>query len=244
MKDKVVTPYQNRLSKKEQVAGMFNHIAHRYDFLNHFLSLGVDRLWRKRVVRKLALNQPSAMLDVATGTGDLAIAAARKIDNLNVQGIDIAMSMLERGKQKIVKSKLEHRVQIQLGDAENIGFDDNRFDCVTAAFGVRNFENVAKGLSEMHRVTKPGGQVIILEFSQPGKGVFAFFYRFYFRFLLPLMGKIVSGNNRAYTYLPESVEVFPDREAFTKLLGDAGFANCSFKPLTFGVACMYTGHKA
>ncbi|MFO7864014.1 MAG: ubiquinone/menaquinone biosynthesis methyltransferase, partial [Salinivirgaceae bacterium] len=202
MKDKVVTPYQNRLSKKEQVAGMFNHIAHRYDFLNHFLSLGIDRLWRKRVVRKLALARPSEMLDVATGTGDLAIAAAHKIENLNVQGIDIAMSMLERGKQKIAKSKLEQRVQLQLGDAENIDFDDNRFDSVTAAFGVRNFENVAKGLSEMHRVTKPGGQIIVLEFSQPRKGVFAVFYRFYFRFVLPLMGKMVSGNNRAYTYLP------------------------------------------
>lgn len=222
---------------------MFNHIAPRYDFLNHFLSLGIDRRWRKKVVNELFESNSGRLLDVATGTGDLAIAAALRYPNLKVDGVDIAISMLEVAQAKVDKRKLTGRVTLQSGDAENISFSDNTFDCVTAAFGVRNFENVQAGLNEMFRVLKPGGKIVILEFSKPRKGFFAVVYRIYFKFILPFFGKLVSGNNRAYTYLPESVNAFAERDAFVGLLKESGFGNCNYTPLTFGVACMYLGIK-
>lgn len=243
MKDNTVTPYKNRLSKKEQVAGMFNHIAPRYDFLNHFLSLGIDRIWRKKVVRLLKQTNPATMLDVASGTGDLAIAAVKRIPKLQVEATDIAAVMLEKAQEKIHKRKLSQQISVSIGDAEDLQFDENHFDAVTAAFGVRNFENVQQGLSEMHRVLKPGGKLVILEFSKPKSGLFAMLYKFYFKFVLPLIGRIFSGNNRAYTYLPESVEAFAEREEFLILLEKTGFQKCDFKVLTFGVACMYQGIK-
>jgi demethylmenaquinone methyltransferase/2-methoxy-6-polyprenyl-1,4-benzoquinol methylase len=243
LKDNTVSPYRNRLSKKEQVAGMFNHIAPRYDFLNHFLSLGIDKSWRRRVVKELKKENPLKMLDVASGTGDLAIAAAKRIPELHVEATDIAAAMLEKAEQKTQKRKLSNRIHTSIGDAEDLKFESNCFDVVTAAFGVRNFENVPKGLSEMNRVLKPGGKIVILEFSKPRSGLFSMFYKFYFKAVLPLLGRVFSGNNRAYTYLPESVEAFAEREQFIDFLEKAGFKKCSFNVLTFGVACMYQGIK-
>lgn len=222
---------------------MFNHIAPRYDFLNHFLSLGIDKIWRRRVVSQIADAQYGTMLDVATGTGDLAIAAAKRSPELSVKGVDIAVSMLKKAMQKIEKNGLANRVEVAEGDAENLKFENHTFDVVTAAFGVRNFENVHKGLLEMYRVLKPQGDIIILEFSKPRKGFFAMVYRLYFKIFLPLMGKMVSGNNRAYTYLPESVQAFAERDEFLQLLKNAGFVHCKYEPLTFGVACIYVGQK-
>ncbi|PLX19645.1 MAG: bifunctional demethylmenaquinone methyltransferase/2-methoxy-6-polyprenyl-1,4-benzoquinol methylase UbiE [Salinivirgaceae bacterium] len=222
---------------------MFNHIAPKYDFLNHFLSLGIDKSWRKKVVKELKKKDPKRMLDVASGTGDLAIAAAMRMPNLKVEATDIAAVMLEKAQIKIEKRKLSDRINVSIADAENLQFDATQFDAVTAAFGVRNFEDVPKGLSEMYRVLKPGGKLIILEFSKPRKGPFAMFFRFYFKFILPFLGRLFSGNNRAYTYLPESVEAFAERENFIQLMEQAGFQSCDYKVLTFGVACMYQGIK-
>ncbi len=231
------------MSKKEQVAGMFNHIAPRYDFLNHFLSLGIDRIWRRRVVKKLKQKPPERMLDVACGTGDLAIVAAKGISGVKIDAIDIAAAMLEKGKSKVDRQKLGFQVHLNIGDAENLQFPTERFDAVTSAFGVRNFEDLEKGLSEMYRVLKKDGSIIILEFSQPRKGIFSLLFKAYFNLILPVIGRLFSGNNRAYTYLPESVNAFPERENFVNLLEQTGFKNCSYKPFTFGVACMYHGKK-
>lgn len=243
MKDNPVTPYRNRLSKKEQVAGMFNHIAPRYDFLNHFLSLGIDKIWRKKVINTLKKDDPKQMLDVATGTGDLAIAAARSIKNLHVEATDIAAVMLDHAKLKVSKARLESQINVTLNDAEDLKFENNRFDAITAAFGVRNFEDVSRGLKEMHRVLKPGGKIIILEFSKPRSGFFALLFNLYFKKLLPVIGNFFSGNNRAYSYLSESVEAFPEREDFIKLMQENGFHSCKYQSFTFGVACMYLGKK-
>lgn len=231
------------MSKKEQVAGMFNHIAPRYDFLNHFLSLGIDKRWRRIVVRQLKKDSPKKLLDVASGTGDLAIAAAKGIPDLQVDATDIAALMLEKAQTKIDKKNLSGRINVSVGDAEDLQFNENQFDAVTAAFGVRNFEDVLKGLQEMHRVLKPGGKLIILEFSKPKKGPFAWFFKLYFSVILPFIGRVFSGNNRAYKYLPESVQAFAERDDFVKILDKSGFQKCDYKVLTFGVACMYQGIK-
>jgi len=243
LKSNTVTPYKNRLSKKEQVAGMFNHIAPRYDFLNHFLSLGIDRVWRRKVVKKLKQNPPERMLDVACGTGDLAIATAKRIPDIKIDAVDIAAVMLERARVKIDRRNLGFNVHLNIGDAEDLQFPDGRFNAVTSAFGVRNFEDLEKGLSEMYRVLKKDGSIIILEFSQPRKGLFAMLFKLYFNAILPFIGRVFSGNNRAYAYLPESVNAFPERENFVKLLEQSGFKNSYYKTFTFGVACMYYGKK-
>lgn len=223
---------------------MFNHIATNYDFLNHFLSLGIDRIWRKQVIAQLSEKEMGRMLDVATGTGDLAIAAALKYSNLIIDAVDIAISMLDVAKRKVDKRNLGDRIKLQYGDAENLNFSGNAFDYVTSAFGVRNFENVQKGLNEMYRVTKSGGKIVVLEFSKPHKSFFAFIFRIYFKYILPICGKIVSGNRSAYRYLPESVNSFPERDDFVCLLRNAGFVRCSYTPLTSGIACMYIGEKS
>lgn len=220
---------------------MFNHIAPRYDFLNHFLSLGIDKVWRRKVVREIKKEQPQRMLDVACGTGDLSIAAAKRIPELKIDAIDIAAVMLDRAKAKVSKKNLQ--VYFNIGDAEALDFKDNHFDAVTAAFGVRNFEDLEKGLSEMYRVLEHDGSLYILEFSHPPNGLFSVLFKIYFRCILPLIGRVFSGNNRAYKYLPESVNAFPERENFVNLLQQTGFKNCTYKPLTFGVACMYKGKK-
>lgn len=228
--------------KKQQVRSMFNNIAHRYDFLNHFLSAGIDYRWRKKAIKIIGKTNPKTILDIATGTGDLAIEAC-KLNPKKIEGIDIAEDMLVIGREKIQKKNLSDLINLQTGDAENIQLDDNSFDAVMVAFGVRNFENLEKGLSEMYRVLNKGGLVMILEFSKPGKFPIKQLYHFYFRFILPTLGKIISGDSSAYTYLPDSVSAFPAGEDFLNILTKIGFRNTNHKPLTFGIASIYTGMK-
>ncbi|MGE0089401.1 MAG: bifunctional demethylmenaquinone methyltransferase/2-methoxy-6-polyprenyl-1,4-benzoquinol methylase UbiE [Bacteroidales bacterium] len=239
----MIKPYSNQQSgKKEQVAAMFNNIARRYDFLNHFLSLGIDKIWRKKAINCLKDINVGQILDVATGTADLAIESLR-LKPKRIIGIDISEQMLEIGKQKIQKKNLDHIISLQKGDSENIHFDNNTFDAITVAFGVRNFENLSNGLTEMFRVLKPNGRAVILEFSKPHKFPVKQFYAFYFKAVLPIIGRIISKDNSAYTYLPDSVMQFPEKEDFIDQLKSAGFTNCSYKSLSFGIATIYVGNK-
>jgi|TARA_B100000768_G_scaffold66475_1_gene63913 demethylmenaquinone methyltransferase/2-methoxy-6-polyprenyl-1,4-benzoquinol methylase len=240
---KTVKPYkESSLSKKEQVATMFDNIAGNYDFLNHFLSLGIDIFWRKRLVRKLQKQKPQNILDVATGTADLAIAMM-KIKPFNVVGIDISNGMLEVGRKKIKQQDLEKTIQLQQADSEDLPFEDATFDAVTVSFGARNFENLQKGLSEMARVLKPGGKIYILEFSKPTLFPFKQLYDFYFKFVLPLIGKLLSKDNAAYSYLPESVKAFPHGKELNSIIENCGYTNAKNHPLTMGIASIYTAQK-
>jgi len=229
------------LKKKEQVKEMFDDISNRYDFLNHFLSFGIDKLWRRRLISLLSEKKPQNILDVATGTGDLAIALAI-LKPQKITGIDIAEKMLEIARVKVIGRKLDTLISFQSGDAENIPFPDNTFDAVTVAFGVRNYENLLQGLKEMNRVLKPGGTMMILEFSQPQSKLLKFFYRIYSRTFIPFTGRLISKNNDAYHYLPESVAAFPSGEAFLEIMKEAGLNNTRY-PLTGGIASIYTGIK-
>lgn len=238
-----VKPYgETELNKKQQVALMFDKIAHKYDFLNHFLSLGIDILWRKKAISLLKKAQPKQILDVATGTGDLAIEAL-KLNPEKVTGIDVSAGMLELGKEKIKAQQLDSKIELLQGDSENLPFTHNSFDAITVAFGVRNFENLKKGITEMNRVLKPGGQVVVLEFSTPERFPFKQLYHFYFRTILPLIGKLISKDPRAYSYLPESVKAFPNKKDFAGILQECGFHEVKFLPLTFGIATIHTGYK-
>lgn len=237
-----VVPYKETLSKKDQVAKMFNNISHRYDFLNQLLSLGIDKTWRKKAIGVLRPLKPQTILDVATGTGEFAIQAL-DLNPRKVIGIDISDGMLEIGRKKVIAKNLSSQVELVHGDSENIPFSQNKFDAVTVAFGVRNFENLKKGLSEIKRVLRPGGMVVILEFSKPSTFPFKQVYNFYFRFILPRIGSIVSNDKAAYTYLPKSVEAFPDGEDFLRILHDVGFKNTQCSSLTFGISSIYIATK-
>ena len=238
-----VIPYKEKSnSKKEQVAEMFDNISHRYDFLNHFLSLGIDKLWRKKAVKLLKAKKPKVILDVATGTGDFAIETL-SLNPEKVVGIDISNGMLDKGRIKIKKSKQEKVIELKYGDSEDIPFEDVYFDAITVAFGVRNFENLEKGLDEMKRVLKPGGQAAILEFSKPKNFPIKQVYNFYFHKILPTIGKAVSKDAAAYTYLPESVEAFPEGKAFERILSEVGFKFKKTYPLFFGIASIYLVEK-
>lgn len=238
-----VLPYKEKeAGKKQQVAEMFNNISKKYDFLNHFLSLGIDILWRKKAIKYLKQDQPKKILDIATGTGDFAIESlVLKPDS--VVGVDISEGMLEVGREKMKNKKLDHIIDMQLGDSEKLLFEDNTFDAVIVSFGVRNFENLQKGLTDMNRVLKSGGKAVILEFSKPTSFPFKQIYNFYFKAILPKIGKLISNDNAAYTYLPESVEAFPDGPNFLKVLEAAGFKNTQCKSLTFGISSIYIGQK-
>lgn len=239
----MVNPYKDLdKSKKDQVALMFNNIARKYDFLNHFLSMGIDKLWRKKAVKLLQSLQPKQLLDIATGTGDFALACL-KLNPDKVIGIDISTEMLAVGREKIAKKKLQAKIELFEGDSEDIQFDDNSFDAITVAFGVRNFQNLEKGLQEMNRVVRPGGKVVILEFSKPKKFPIKQFYNFYFFNILPLWGKMVSKDSSAYTYLPESVGAFPDDENFLEIYKSCGFEDTEQVKLSFGIASIYIGTK-
>lgn len=233
----------SELSKKEQVAGMFDRIADRYDFLNHFLSLGIDKGWRKKAIRTLQPIQPRTILDVATGTGDLAIAAL-SLQPQHITGVDISEGMMEIGRKKIAGKQLSDKITLQYGDSEQLPFDSNSFDAITCAYGVRNFEHLEKGLQEMSRVLRPGGRVAILEFSRPKKFPFKQLYHFYFRYILPGLGKSVSKDATAYTYLPQSVAAFPEGPQFCTILEACGLKNVQARPLTMGITTLYTGEKA
>ncbi len=228
--------------KKEQVRQMFNNIAFKYDFLNHFLSLGIDKLWRRRLVKMLSKEKPQRILDIATGTGDLAVALA-KCHPQEVIGADISENMLQVGIQKIKKKGLSSLVKLELGDSENLKYENHYFDAITVAFGVRNYEDLDRGLSEMYRVTKENGSVWILEFSKPSVFPIKQFYNFYFKFILPTVGRMVSKDKEAYTYLPDSVSKFPDGKKFIDHLGKAGYKSCKQIKLSFGIASIYLGRK-
>ncbi len=239
-----VVPYKDDKSgKKEQVAKMFDNISHKYDFLNHFLSLGIDKLWRKKAIGMLEKASSQVILDVATGTGDFALQAM-SLKPAKITGIDISEGMLEVGRKKIAARNLQHIIDLKTGDSENIPFPENNFDAVTVAFGVRNFENLEKGLSEIFRVLKPGGKLIVLEFSRPRKFPMKQLYNFYFKHILPRVGRAVSNDEAAYTYLPESVQAFPDGDDFLRVLDRVGFNNTQCKALTFGISSIYSGTKS
>lgn len=234
-----VTPYQeSQETKKEQVARMFDSIAHKYDFLNHFFSLGIDILWRKRSIRMLRGLPSNQILDVATGTGDMAFELL-KLNPQKVTGIDISVGMLDIGRKKITQRKLNEKMEFLTGDSENLQFEKDSFDIVTVSFGARNFENLHAGLSDMHRVTKPGGRVCVLEFSQPEHFPLKQLYSFYFKHIMPRVGKLVSKDEAAYTYLPESVQAFPYGEAFANELRSAGYRDVSIRKVTGGIASIY-----
>jgi demethylmenaquinone methyltransferase/2-methoxy-6-polyprenyl-1,4-benzoquinol methylase len=238
-----VVPYkEDRAGKKQQVARMFDSISGNYDFLNHFLSLGIDIRWRKKAIKLLAKSKPKLILDVATGTGDFAIETL-KLNPDQVIGVDISEGMLEVGRKKMKARGIDHKIDLRLGDSENLPFEENKFDAVIVAFGVRNFENLEKGLTEMQRVLKPGGQLVVLEFSKPRGFPFKQLYNFYFKFVLPKIGQLVSRDSAAYTYLPESVQAFPDGTDFTNILNRIGFNYTTCQSLTFGISSLYTGTK-
>jgi demethylmenaquinone methyltransferase/2-methoxy-6-polyprenyl-1,4-benzoquinol methylase len=238
-----VTPYKNSsLDKKHQVTAMFNNIAWRYDFLNHFLSFGIDRHWRRKAINMLSKERPKIILDIATGTADLAIAAMQ-LNPEKIFGVDISADMIAIGKNKIRKKDLQDKIELIEADSENLFFDDNKFDAITVAFGVRNFENLEKGLAEMLRVLKPGGIVVILEFSKPENSLIRSLYNFYSTRVCPLIGKAISKDSSAYSYLHESVEAFPSGREFLDIFSAVGFSEVKWKPLTFGVASVYSGKK-
>lgn len=239
-----VVPYkEEQKGKKEQVAEMFNNISKRYDLLNHVLSLGIDILWRKKAIKMLKPENPQLILDVATGTGDFAIEALA-LKPKKIIGVDISAGMLDMGKKKITKMGLDDKIELQMGDSEKLLFEDNKFDAVIVSFGVRNFENLEAGLSDMYRVLKPGGTTVIVEFSKPEAFPFKQGYNFYFKSILPLIGRLVSKDNSAYTYLPESVQQFPYGDEFLNILKKVGFKDAKCKPLTFGISSIYTAKKA
>lgn len=221
---------------------MFDNISHKYDFLNHFLSLGIDISWRKKAVKMVLGSGASNVLDVATGTADMAVMMAKK-GCRSVTGTDISEGMLAIGREKVKKEGLEQVVSLLSGDGENLPFPDNSFDAVTVSFGIRNFENVGKGLKEMNRVLKKGGTLFVLEFSNPKKFPGKQFYQLHFRFVLPFWGRIFSKDTRAYTYLPESVKAFPDGQAFLELMEQSGFHTARQRTLSLGVASIYSAKK-
>ncbi len=241
----IVKPYHSGDSKKAQVARMFDHIAHRYDFLNSLLSMGIDRYWRSCTLKSFGLDplQKTAILDVATGTGALAIEAALRFPNSQITAVDISQGMLQKGTEMVQKASLQNRISMILADAEELPFEKDSFDAVCIAFGVRNFEDLQKGIADMKRVLKPGGKIAILEFSRPRRFPVKQLFHFYFKHILPLIGKSISKDPRAYSYLFESVQHFPDYERFTAIMSELGFRQCTFTPLTFGICTIYTGIK-
>ncbi len=239
----MVVPYKNNEeSKKEQVAQMFNSISHKYDFLNHLLSGGIDIIWRKKAIKQLQNKGIKTILDIATGTGDFAIEAL-KIKPEKIVGVDISEGMLSFGKEKIKKLGLDQIIELTLGDSETLAFEDNSFDAITVSFGVRNYENLEKGLTDMLRVLKPGGYCLILEFSNPKNFPMKQLYSFYSKAILPLLGRIISKDPAAYTYLPESVKAFPDGQQFLQILQKVGYSETKWIPMTGGICSIYLGRK-
>ena len=241
---KIVKPYNNsRLTKKQQVEKMFDNISSDYDFLNHFLSFGIDHIWRRKTIRLMQSKSPKFILDVATGTGDLAFEAHKKLNPHKIIGLDLSNGMLDVGRNKIKKKKLEKKIEFVQGDSENLPFEDHFFDSVMVSFGVRNFENLNLGLKEIFRVLKPSGCVYILEFSKPKKFPIKQLFGFYSKAILPLLGSFISKDKSAYYYLPASVDAFPEGNSFTNELDLVGFINSSHKTLSGGISSIYTAEK-
>jgi len=241
---KTVTPYSDKnATKKQQVATMFNNISKTYDFLNHFLSLGIDIIWRRIAIKELSGNRPKLLLDIATGTGDFAFEAISILKPEKIIGVDISEGMLAIAAEKIKKRGLENIFEVQSGDSEKLMFDSDTFDAVTVAYGVRNFENLEKGLKDMLRVLKPDGKTVILEFSKPKRFPVKQLYNFYFHYITPAVGNFISKDSRAYKYLPESVRDFPDGDSFIELMQKVGYRNTKCRVLAFGICSIYTGVK-
>ena len=239
-----VTPFDDPdRSKKEQVAEMFDRVANRYDVMNRLLSAGIDIKWRKKAILQLKNDKPKQILDVATGTCDMAIISYKLLRPEKITGIDISGEMLKVGRKKIEKEGLTSVIELQTGDSETINFADNSFDAVTVAFGVRNFENLESGLKEMLRVLKPGGKLIVLEFSRPRTRIFRSLYNLYMSIVAPEVARWVSRNKKAYQYLNQSANLFPERQNFVDILNRTGYSNTSFKPLSAGICCIYIGEK-
>ncbi len=236
-----VKPYVEGGSKKEQVEQMFDSISHRYDFLNRLFSLGIDQGWRKKVVKLVATGKPDHVLDVATGTADLAILLSKVSDK--VTGLDLSEGMLELGRKKVSKRGLAEHIRLVKGDSEALPFENDTFDAVTVAFGARNFGKLQVGVNELMRVVKPGGRLVVLEFSKPSKAPFKQLFRFYFHYLMPTVGKLVSGDSAAYTYLPESVDAFPAGQEFMNVVIKAGGKAERIKQVTGGIATIYSATK-
>jgi demethylmenaquinone methyltransferase / 2-methoxy-6-polyprenyl-1,4-benzoquinol methylase len=239
----VVPDKNSEGSKKQQVAAMFDDIAFKYDFLNRFLSAGIDIGWRKKAIRQLVDLQPKKILDVATGTADVAIMTTGILKADKIIGIDISDGMLEIGRQKVAKAGLGNIIELLNGDSETINFTDNSFDAVTVAFGVRNFQQLEKGLSEIRRVLKPGGKLVVLEFSKPKMPGVKSMYNLYMKVICPNLGKLFSKNRNAYKYLDESIQHFPEGKNFTTILDNLGYINTYCKPLSLGICSIYCGTK-
>jgi demethylmenaquinone methyltransferase/2-methoxy-6-polyprenyl-1,4-benzoquinol methylase len=243
-KTETVLPYKSSdKNKKTQVAEMFDNIAHKYDFLNHFLSLNIDKIWRRKAIQFLKQSNPQSVLDVATGTGDFAVEIHKRLSPKEITGIDISTGMLKIAEAKIKKKALSKTIRFQEGDSELINFPDNRFDAVTVAFGVRNFENLQQGINEIYRVLKPGGEIVVLEFSRPEKFPIKQLYNFYFKRILPSIGRMFSKDTSAYSYLPESVDAFPYGKRFFEILTLSGFIHLKEKKLAFGISSVYYAKK-
>jgi demethylmenaquinone methyltransferase/2-methoxy-6-polyprenyl-1,4-benzoquinol methylase len=239
-----VTPYEDKeVSKKGQVTRMFDKIAPYYDNLNRILSLGIDVWWRKKAILLLENENPKIILDIATGTADLAIEAAKVLKPQHITGLDISANMLKIGGEKIIQKKLSHVISLELGDSENLRFENDSFDAVMAAFGVRNFENLEIGMAEMHRVLRPGGTMMVLEFSKPRIFPLKQLFNLYFKYILPVIGKLRSKDEKAYKYLYESVQAFPDYDDFIDILKKLGFSQANYKVLSAGICCIYIAKK-
>ncbi|HPH24825.1 MAG TPA: bifunctional demethylmenaquinone methyltransferase/2-methoxy-6-polyprenyl-1,4-benzoquinol methylase UbiE [Chitinophagaceae bacterium] len=241
--DTIVPKTESNLSKKQQVAEMFNDIAFRYDFLNRFLSAGIDVSWRKKAIRQLKELNPQSILDVATGTADVALLTHKLLKPKNIIGIDISEGMLELGRKKITEKGLQQQIELQTGDSENIQFNDNSFDAVTVAFGVRNFQDLEKGLKEMLRVLKPNGKLVILEFSKPKQTAFKGLYKLYMNTIAPGFGKMFAKNKEAYQYLNGSIQAFPEGEDLLNIMQNCGYKKTYLKTLTLGICTIYCGSK-
>lgn len=243
IKAEKVKPYASDLAKTGQVEAMFDSIAPAYDNMNRLMTFGIDRLWRRKAVSLTAATRPRRILDVATGTGDFAIALARKIDGCRVDGVDLSDGMMEIGRKKVEKAGLADRISFAKGNCLHLPYPDNTFDAVTVAFGVRNFENLKRGYAEMARVLRPGGQLCVVELAVPESPLVRPFYKFYTSHIIPAVGRLVSSDPRAYTYLPESIAAMPASPRMLELMADSGFDSPRILPLTFGVCAIHTGTK-
>lgn len=241
--DNVIPYQQSEKSKKEQVTEMFDRVAGKYDFMNRFLSGRLDVGWRKKAINTLKKYNPQQIIDIATGTGDLAIMTYKMLNPEKITGVDISIEMLKVGQQKINKANLNSKIVLQQGDSENLGFADHSFDAATAAFGVRNFEDLEKGLSEIYRVLNNGGQLMILEFSKPKSSVFAPLYKFYMNIVAPQFAQMFATDKEAYQYLNKSSIAFPEREDFLRILESVGFKKTSYQSLAMGICCIYRAEK-
>lgn len=238
-----ILPYNNEENKGVQVKRMFDSIASAYDRLNHTLSFGIDKIWRRRGISYLRPFSPKNILDIATGTGDLAISMQKRLNPDYIIGADISTGMMEVGKAKVKRAGLEKHIRFEQQDCTDLTYDDNSFDAVTAAFGVRNFENIEKGIAEMYRVLKPGGHLMILELSTPERFPMRQLYRIYSRTVIPFIGRLMSHEKSAYSYLPESIKVVPQGKVMADILSRQGFKDAKARSFTFGICSLYTGSK-